>query len=106
MSTETATQPTSRKMARQLAGIEVAKRRGTSPSAREMFAFLRPKLLASRPLIAAAEFAERPVFISGPRRGVRGSGGRWVNRTVQVKAPVYGKPTFRNVIDPETGALV
>lgn len=88
--------PISRKLARQLAGIEVAKRRGTKPGARELFAFLRPKLLASRPVVKEAVFEKRTVLVNGKGR----------NRNVEVKPPVYGMPTFRNVYDPETGALV
>lgn len=94
------------KTAKALKRVEVARQRGTAPSAREMFAYLVPKLLASRPLIKEAVTAERPVFISGPRRGISGSGGRWITRTVEVHAAVYGRPTFRNVIDPDTGALI
>lgn len=56
------------------------------PSAREWFAVLRERLLASRPVIKP-EHAERP-----------GTGGRAFDNPRIVPA-VYGKPTFRNVIN-------
>lgn len=59
------------------------------PSARDMFAFLRPLLLDSRPLLKPAEFVKRDILI----------GGKYRTRSVQVKPPVYGRPTFRNRIE-------
>lgn len=53
----------------------VRRRRGTQPSAREWFTILRPMLLNSRPVFGKTEWGD----------------------------PIYGAPTFRNVIDPETG---
>ncbi|MFT4281225.1 hypothetical protein [Microbacterium sp.] len=57
------------------------------PSARDLFPVLRTRLLESRPIIGDQK----------PRRGADGI------RTTLL--PVYGKPTFRNVVD-ENGRLV
>jgi hypothetical protein len=51
------------------------------PTAREMFPYLRVRLLASRPIIG-----DKP-----PRPGADG--------TTTPLEPIYGKPTFRNVIE-------
>lgn len=51
------------------------------PSARERFAELRERLLASRPIIGDQK----------PRPGADG--------IASTRLPIYGKPTFRNVID-------
>lgn len=51
------------------------------PSAREQFADLRVRLLASRPIIGDQK----------PRRGADGISSP--------RLPIYGKPTFRNIID-------
>lgn len=60
-----------------------ASRRTAAPSAREMFPLLRARLLASRPVIG------------------------WTDETDPERAaqPIYGAPTFRNVID-ESGRHV
>jgi hypothetical protein len=60
--------------------------RRLKPSARELFPLLRARLLDSRPLLEPARM-ERP-----------GTGGRAFGKGRMVPA-VYGKPTFRNVID-------
>lgn len=77
------------------ARAKVAAKRGTGFSAREWFAFLRPRLLSSRHELTGAVFARREIL----------SNGKLVRREVEVKAPVFGKPTFRNVID-ESGEHV
>lgn len=63
--------------------------RTAGPSARELFPVLRERLLASRPVL---EPSRTVVF-----EHVLPGGGSW--RQKQTIPPVYGEPTFRNVID-------
>lgn len=51
------------------------------PSARELFAVLRERLLASRPII-------------GYQKPLPGAYG-----IASTRLPIYGRPTFRNAID-------
>lgn len=55
------------------------------PSAREVFAALRDRLLASRPIIGDMKPIPGADGITSPLR------------------PIYGPPTFRNSIDQKTG---
>lgn len=64
-----------------------------APSARELFPTLRDRLLASRPVIGT-----KATF---PKVG-RAQGRGLIAKT----EPIYGSPTFRNVIDAETGEHV
>lgn len=57
------------------------RRRAPKPSAREWFKLLRPRLLQSRPVVDTT----REVFHADGSH----TGGK----------PIYGKPTFRNVIE-------
>jgi hypothetical protein len=72
------------------------------PSARELFPILRERLLASRPVIG---FKYR-IFPGGPWKTVELSekGITSVQRKGGAEL-IYGKPTFRNVLD-EKGELV
>jgi hypothetical protein len=67
----------------------VTGRRHPALSAREWFAVLRPRLLASRPVLVPARREKRP-----------GKAGANWSRTYDVP-PVYGPPTFRNVLDQD-----
>jgi hypothetical protein len=58
------------------------------PSARELFPVLRRRLLESRPIIGRTV----EVFHADGTK----TGGK----------PIYGRPTFRNAIDPFTGKHV
>lgn len=62
-----------------------------APSARELFPYLRDRLLSSRPLIAA----ERKVEHRPPRGKVHPHRGY----NVQTIPAVFGRPTFRNVLE-------
>ncbi|MCU1418712.1 MAG: hypothetical protein JWP32_2886 [Schumannella sp.] len=66
------------------------------PSARELFPVLRRRLLESRPIIEPAKFAKVPTLVNGKVRRIE----------KQIAPPKYGKPMFRNVIDPVTGKHV
>lgn len=66
-------------------------------TAREWFDFLRPLVLGSRPLI---EPARKVTY----KHQIAGSKGTWTQ--TRVIPEVLGKPTFQNVTDRETGALV
>lgn len=61
-------------------------------TAREWFAVLKPMLLDSRPLIEHEQIEKRK---RGDHRPPR-----------LIKPAVYGRPTFQNTIDRQTGALV
>lgn len=81
--------PNTRKDRKATERIHLESKMRLKPSAPELFAFLRPMMLASRPIITPAVYEEHP------RRGLDGRVRRY---RVQVIPAVYGKPTFRNAI--------
>lgn len=65
-----------------------------------------PRLLASRPVLVppvAVEYIE-PLVIHGRDKAGNKTRKRATFVRRVLRPAVYGQPTFRNVIDPETGA--
>lgn len=77
-------------------------------SARELFPLLRRRLIESRPVVEPARQIVHIEQVTATTRKRRADKDfkPFARKKIQTVPAVYGKPMFRNVIDPETGAHI